>query len=88
MNSISPFEFQKQKAEQFELIIKALAFDIAKKIGTTNGFMEYYFTILHKCNTQTQAFETVNLLHYLVFGKYKYSEIQSFRNSRKKYLKR
>lgn len=78
---------QYQKAEQFELRLKALAYDLVVKLGTTAGFMEYYFKVLQKCKTQTQAFEIVNLLHYLIFGKYKYSEIQSFRNSRKNYLK-
>ncbi|MCG7502396.1 hypothetical protein MHM83_10980 [Tenacibaculum sp. Mcav3-52] len=79
---------QLQQAEQFENKIKALAFEIAKQLGTTSGFMEYYFKILFKCKTQKQAFNVTNELHYLIFNHYKYNDFDSFRMSRNNYIKK
>ncbi|XRE42226.1 hypothetical protein ACIVBQ_000430 [Tenacibaculum discolor] len=79
---------QHQQAEQFERNIKAMLFDVAKKIGTTTGYMDYYFKILYKCKSQKQAYEAVNVLHFLIFGQYKYSDFDSFRRSRNHHLKK
>lgn len=79
---------QLQKAEQFENNIKALAFDLAKQLGTTSGFMEYYIRILYRCKTHAQAFEIVNMLHFLIFKEYKYTDLNSFKRSKSHYFKK
>ncbi|CAL2077703.1 hypothetical protein [Tenacibaculum sp. 190524A02b] len=71
-------------AEQQERNVKSRVYDLAKKIGTRNGFFEYYFKIVLRCNSQKQAFELVNQIHYLIYDEFRYNCYHSFLNQRKK----
>ncbi|WP_435263466.1 hypothetical protein [Tenacibaculum sp. nBUS_03] len=70
-----------------EMNIKAMSFDVAKRLATTKGFIEYYFKIVGLCKTQKKAFDLTNELYYLIFGEYRYSSWRSFKTSKNKYVK-
>ncbi|WP_435263023.1 hypothetical protein [Tenacibaculum sp. nBUS_03] len=70
-----------------EMNIKAMSFDVAKRLATTKGFIEYYFKIVGLCKTQKKAFDLTNELYYLIFGEYRYSDWGSFRQIKNKYVK-
>ncbi|MBF05016.1 MAG: hypothetical protein CMP76_17200 [Flavobacterium sp.] len=57
---------------------------IMKKIGTSTGFYEYYFSELCNFTTNLECFNAVNELHFDFFGEYKYAGYESFR----KYIQR
>lgn len=67
--------------------IKAMSFDVAKRLATTKGFIEYYFKIVGCCRTQKKAFDLTNELYFLIFGEYRYSDWRSFKKSKNKYVK-
>ena len=46
-----------QTPEQFKNKIEAMVLPLAQKLGTRNGFFEYWFSILPKCKTQKAAFD-------------------------------
>ena len=73
--------------QEHERNIKSRAFDIAKRLGTTRGFVEYYFNVLGRFKTQKAAFDLCNELYFMLFGEYRYSDFRSFRKSQNKYVK-
>jgi hypothetical protein len=58
--------------------------ELLKKLATTTGFYTYYFEMLPKCKTFTEAFNMANDEYYELFGQYKYSSYNSFQNAMKK----
>ena len=72
---------------EYEKNIKARAFDVARILGTTQGFVEYYFRVVGKFKTQKAAFEVCNKLYFLIFGEYRYSDFRSFKKMKNKYIK-
>ncbi|WP_439129945.1 hypothetical protein [Polaribacter sp.] len=76
-----------QTSEQFKQQIEAMVLPIAQKLGTRQGFFEYWFQILPKCKSQKTAFEIVNLMHYKIFKEEKYTSFDSFKKQKNNYLK-
>ena len=69
---------QKQKQEM----------DLMRKLATSEGFFQYYFSILKNFKTQTECFHVVNDLYYDFFGEYRYSSYTSFTITLKKCYKK
>ena len=76
-----------QTPEQFKNKIEAMVLPLAQKLGTRNGFFEYWFAILPKCKTQKAAFDIANLLHLKIFNEEKYTSYDSFHKQKNRYLK-
>jgi hypothetical protein len=77
----------KQTPEQFRQQIEAMVLPLAQKLGTRNGFFEYWFQILPRCKTQKAAFDFANLLHLKIFKEEKYISFDSFYKQKNLYLK-
>lgn len=83
-----PVITQQQLAEmQRQIAESRRQYDLARQIGTRDGFFQYYFKILPDARTQVEAFNEVNEEYLDIFGEYKYETYQSFRNQCEKYLK-
>lgn len=76
-----------QSPEQFKQQIEAMVLPIAQKLGTRQGFFEYWFKILPKCKSHKTAFDIVNLLFLLIFKEEKYTSYDSFKKQKSRYLK-
>lgn len=76
-----------QTSSQFKQAIEAKVLPIAQKLGTRQGFFEYWFQILPNCKSQEAAFDIVNLLHFRIFKEEKYTSFDSFRKQKNNYLK-
>lgn len=61
-------------------------FDLARKIGNSNGFFEYYFEVLPAHPTNKAAFEEVNSEYSRFFDEKKYINYNSFRQQLSKWL--
>tara|TARA_R110000868_G_C10970676_1_gene769839 strand:- start:14647 stop:14889 length:243 start_codon:yes stop_codon:yes gene_type:complete len=57
-----------------------------RKNGIKAGFFIRYFELLPRSKTAVEAFEKTNDEHETLFGEFRFSSIQSFRNSLKIYL--
>jgi hypothetical protein len=55
---------------------------ILKKLGTAEGFYQYFFEQLPKHRTNLECFNHVNDLHLDLFGEYRYSSWHSFRQTK------
>lgn len=73
--------------EQFKQYIEAQVLPLAQKLGTRQGFFEYWFKILPRCKSQKSAFDIVNLLHLKIFKEEKYNSFTSFYKQKNSYLK-
>tara|TARA_R110002074_G_scaffold199995_1_gene367907 strand:+ start:424 stop:672 length:249 start_codon:yes stop_codon:yes gene_type:complete len=76
-----------QTHQQFINALDAKILKLARKLGTTAGFFEYWFQILPKCESHKAAFELANFLHYKIFKVDKYTSLSSFQNQKTRYLK-
>lgn len=76
-----------QTPEQFKQKLESMVLPLAQKLGTRNGFFEYWFKILPRCKTQKAAFDIVNLLHLKIFKEEKYNSYDSFHKQKNRYLK-
>ena len=76
----------KQSAAQFQQQIEAKVLPLAQKLGTRNGFFEYWFQILPRCKSHKAAFDIANLLHLKIFKEEKYTSFSSFVNQKNRYL--
>lgn len=74
---------QKHEIEQLQ---KKL--ELMKKLSTTNGFYQYYFSKLKDFPFNYECFAHVNDLYYNLFGVERYTSFDSFRNSLKNNLKK
>ena len=61
---------------------------LLRKLGTRQGFFQYYFERLPKHRTQAECFHEVNGLYFDLFGEERYTDFDSFRKMRNQYLKR
>lgn len=61
-------------------------FNYMTKLGKSNGFFQLYFDCLSQFPTQIETFNYVNDLYFELWGEYKYSYYDSFRNSLRLYL--
>ena len=73
--------------QEHERNIKSRTFDIAKRLGTTHGFVEYYFNVLGRFKTQKATFDICNELYFLIFGEYRYSDLKLFKQMKNKHLR-
>tara|TARA_R110002167_G_scaffold112367_2_gene284756 strand:- start:2866 stop:3135 length:270 start_codon:yes stop_codon:yes gene_type:complete len=82
------YQSQLIKAQNYEKKQLTEKFELAQQIGTAIGFFQYYFDTLSQSDwTSTECFHNVNDLHLSVFGKEKYSSMDSFRKSLKHFIK-
>lgn len=58
-----------------------------KKLGTRQGFFQYYFEQLPKHRTNVECFNQVNDLYMDLFGEERYSDFNSFRHQANHYNK-
>jgi hypothetical protein len=65
-----------------------ISFERLRMLGSRDGFFELYFKECGKCETYRQAFERVNDEHENTFGRPRYSDYNSFRHQRDRWLKR
>ena len=74
---------QQQKADQAELTKLRKQYEIARKIVTPEGFYKMYFQFLKKYDTNKEAFDALNKLHYntVLPHKEKYSSYEAFCNA-------
>ncbi|QLE02896.1 hypothetical protein HX109_15455 [Galbibacter sp. BG1] len=56
--------------------------------GIRTGFFQRYFKKLNNTKTNFEAFIETNEEYFTLFGEYRYSCVQSFRNNLKKYLEK
>jgi hypothetical protein len=78
----------KQTSEQFKQELEAKILPIAQKLGTRQGFFEYWFQILPRCKSHKAAFDIANLLYFKIFKEEKYTSFGSFINQKNRYLKK
>jgi hypothetical protein len=78
---------QQETSQQFQQKIEAKVLPLAQKLGTRQGFFEYWFQILPRCKSHKAAFDIVNLLHHLIFNEEKYTSYDSFKKQKTRYLK-
>ena len=55
--------------------------DLMKKLSTSKGFFQYYFSLLKSSATKEDAFSKVNELHLQYFGETRFNNYIEFRNS-------
>ena len=81
---------QQQKADQAELTKLRKQYEIARKIVTPEGFYNMYFQYLKKYDTNIEAFNALNKLHYdtVIPPGYKYSSYEAFCNAINRMLKK
>lgn len=58
---------------------------LMKKIATTQGFYQYFFSQLKNHRTANECFNNVNDIYFDFFGEYKYSSWFSFRSNKNYY---
>lgn len=61
---------------------------LLRKLGTRQGFFQYYFERLPKHRTQIECFHECNDLHLELFGEERYSDFDSFKKMRNQFLKK
>lgn len=70
-----------QQIKHQDHFIKSKGFDLMRELSTPHKFELYYFKIIKKFETREKAFITVNYLYFLLFGVYRYSSYNSFKNT-------
>lgn len=78
---------QQKAAENYKNKILAESAKVMQQIGTREGFIQYYFTILPRCKSQAAAFNVVNLMYELLFGKEMFTTYSSFKKYKNRGLK-
>ncbi|NHM07997.1 hypothetical protein G4D82_12250 [Flavobacterium sp. CYK-4] len=53
---------------------------VMKRLSTRQGFFDMYYEALPDHSTYESAFNSVNDLHFQLFGFYRYSDYVSFKN--------
>lgn len=81
---------QQQLANREQLRKLQEELNLARQIGTSRGFYETYFKALgtNIGRTNFETFNEINQKYFDLFGEYKYSCWNSFRNASSKYLKK
>ncbi len=74
------------KANHFNKITLDQKYNLAVQLGTVQGFYQYYFDSLPYHKNQTETFNNANDIYYSIFGQYKFTDADSFRNALKYYL--
>jgi len=54
---------------------------IMRQLACTKGFFDYYFTECKNHSTNTAAFNDVNDLYFELFGEYRYTDYNTFKNA-------
>jgi hypothetical protein len=81
-------EAQKKLADQVELEKLQKKVDRMRQLVPTLGFFKCYFVLLKHCKTDTEAFNLLNDEYFELFGVYRYSDWDAFRNSMKYHNKK
>ncbi len=68
----------KLKEMQAQIAEVTAQYQLARTIGTREGFFQRYFKLLPDARTKFEAFEQVNREYEEIFGEEKYSDFQSF----------
>jgi len=70
-----------QQIKNQDHFIKSKAFDLMRQLATPQKFKLYYYKITSQFESREKAFNTVNYIYLLLFGVYRYSSYQSFKNT-------
>lgn len=52
---------------------------LMRKFASVKGFYDEYYAEVSKVSSNKEAFDNVNELYYSVYGKYRYSDYNSFK---------
>lgn len=55
---------------------------LLKQLGTAQGFYQHYFNELKNHRTNLECFNSINDLHFDLFGEYRYSSWHTFCQSK------
>lgn len=78
---------QKEIALQQALKLKSIVYDVARELGSKEGFYNYWFNAISKCDTHKEAYNVVEALHEKIFNYTRFSSYQSFKTQKSKYFK-
>ena len=78
---------QQQKANNYEIELKSKLYEAQKVLATKAGFLQYYYNIVGKCDTQETAYNIVSNMYYLLFNEFMFKSFNSFRMYRNRNLK-
>lgn len=62
--------------------------ELMRKLATTEGFYQYYFSQLPFFSSNLDCFNHINETYYNFFNEYKYSSYDSFKKLKNKFLKK
>lgn len=79
---------QEEKALRIHIEKLEAQLEQMKALGTTSGFFKAYFKQLKTAATNTEAFNTVNEQYHELFGRYRYSNYDTFRQQKNRNLKK
>jgi DNA-binding GntR family transcriptional regulator len=81
-------DIQKKLAQEAELQQMQQKVDRMRELVSLNGFSKAYFALLKNSKTDVEAFNTLNEEYHELFGQYRYSSWDAFRNSMKHHNKK
>lgn len=82
------YEAQKKLADQVELEKLQKKVERMQELVPINGFYKAYFKMLNESESNTAAFNKLNDEYFELFGVYRYSSWDVFRNAMKSHNKK
>lgn len=82
------YEAQKKLADQVELEKLQIKVERMRQLVPIAGFFKCYFALLKESKTDVEAFNKLNDEYFELFGMYRYSDWDAFRNSMKYHNKK
>jgi hypothetical protein len=76
-----------EKVLRFEMEKLRLQNIMMRKIGTREGFFQYYVQLLNDHKKAVNAFNELNELYHHYFDEYRYSDFDSFKKQYYRFLK-
>ena len=74
---------QRKLAAQVELEKLTKQVERMRQLVPVLGFFKCYFSLLKVCKTDVEAFNKINDEYFELFGVYRYSDWDAFRNAKK-----
>lgn len=81
-------EALQRQALQVELEKLRTQYELAKELGTRDGFFRQYFNNLSTCATGLEAYNKISEQYFDIYGEYRYNDYSSFRSQKSKYYKK
>lgn len=72
---------QLELAQKAELEKLQAQNELMRKLATKSGFYHFYFTKINDFKTNIECFNYCNELYHSLFGEYRYSSNESFKNN-------